>query len=138
MLGGSFFRRFWNGLRRGIPGRRFQDRYDRARRHRDRIGWWRRATKIAIGLLAFGIGLVEIIFPGPAVLFFLLSGTLLATESLTMARVMDWMEVHGRQLWTWAHRTWNSFSTTARIGVVIVLLALLTLAGVVAHRLLWR
>jgi hypothetical protein len=46
-----------------------------------------------LALLSFAIGVVLAFIPGPAVVFFALSATLLATQSLRVARILDRTEV---------------------------------------------
>jgi hypothetical protein len=37
-----------------------------------------------------------VFIPGPAILFFLIAGALLAVQSLGVARALDWSELRGR------------------------------------------
>lgn len=98
-------REYWRSLKRGRPGRRFQDRYERSAeaRNRQHVAW--RIAKVIAGLVAIAIGVVEILLPGPAVLFFFVGGALLASESRAVARAMDWGERRGRSLWRFVRRT---------------------------------
>src|SRR5688572_16410802 len=92
------FREHWQELKRGRPGRRFQDRYDRARSEESRGGPIKRIALIGLAIVCLAIGVVLAVMPGPAVLFFFLAGGLLATESRIVARLMDWLEVRLRKI----------------------------------------
>ena len=112
------FREHWRDLKRGRPGRRFQDRYERARFQEAKGGAWQRIALIAAALVCLVIGLVLSVMPGPAVLFFFLAGGLLATESRVVARFMDWSEVRLRHVLAWAKRRWRQLSLAGRVAVV--------------------
>jgi uncharacterized protein (TIGR02611 family) len=114
------FREHWRDLKRGRPGRRFQDRYERARHDERRSGLVQRFALIVVGLVCIVIGLVLSVMPGPAILFFFVAGGLLATESRWIARVMDWFEVKVRQVVAWAKRRWRVMPGWKRLLVVIV------------------
>jgi hypothetical protein len=50
-------------------------------------------------LLAFAVGVVLAFIPGPAVVFFGIAAALLASESMTVARALDRVEVWLRGAW---------------------------------------
>jgi hypothetical protein len=97
----------WRELKRGRPGRRFRDRYAQARRAEPPCGLVQRLTTLATALLLVVVGLFFAVFPGPAFPFFILAGALLATQSKTVARWMDALEVRARRLLTWLKRRWR-------------------------------
>jgi hypothetical protein len=70
---------------------------------------------VAVGCVAVGILLMFI--PGPAVLFFLIAGSLLSTESLFVARSLDWSELKLRAGWSWSKKQWGKLSLVAQIAV---------------------
>jgi hypothetical protein len=111
------FREHWQELKRGRPGRRFQDRYDRARSEESRGGPIKRIALIGLAIVCLAIGVVLAVMPGPAVLFFFLAGGLLATESRIVARLMDWLEVRLRKIIAWCRRRWRRLSTAGRVIV---------------------
>src|SRR5262245_58082430 len=113
------FRSYWRDLRRGEPGRRFQERYERARNAEKRGSRLRRALLIFAAAVLLVIGAFLAVFPGPAVPFFLLGGGLLAAESRPVARFMDWSEVKLRNMAAWAKRHWRRLPT----GVRVILMA---------------
>src|SRR5262245_6013575 len=113
------FRAYWRELRAGEPGRRFQARYERARRAERRRGKAGRILLIlaAIGLLVIAAFLA--VFPGPAIPFFILGGGLLAAESRPIARFMDWSEIQFRKLFDWAKRHWRRLPTATRVILIV-------------------
>lgn len=124
----------WHALTGGSPGRRFEDRYEAARAARRRGGWSHRlgrVLRLVLALLAFAIGLVLAVMPGPAILFFLLSGSLLATESRGVARILDRNEVRLRALWEWSRKVWSKLPAWGR-ACLLLLLALAGAAGTYA------
>ncbi len=103
---GSWLKRHWAHATEGRPGHRFQDRYEHAKETRAQRGVWKRVLKIAGGVLALLIGLIEIVFPGPAFVFIIVGGAMLATESLRVARAMDWSEIRIRRVVSYVRRKW--------------------------------
>jgi len=86
-------RKGWTELKDSQPGKRFQDAYHRqkqADKGRSAAARWLRPI---LALLSFAIGVVLAFIPGPAVVFFALTATLLATQSLRVARALDRTEV---------------------------------------------
>ena len=114
------FRKYWQELRRGRPGHRFQCRYERARQSEGRSGAARRVLMLALALVSLAIGAVLAVIPGPAIPFFFLGGGLLATESRPIARFMDWCEVIGRKAAGWARRLWKRLPVAARIVLMVI------------------
>jgi hypothetical protein len=106
-------------LGRGKPGHRFQDRYRRSQRSKAARGWMPRILRFAGAAVAIAIGLVLAFIPGPAVLFFLLAGALLASDSLWIARALDWIEVRARRVGRWAQRLWRRLPTYGRAALLI-------------------
>lgn len=116
------FRRDWRELRRGRPGRRFQDRYESVRNGGRRNGKGKRVVLVVFALVFFAIGCVLVVMPGPAFLFFILAGGILATESRLVAQFMDWSEVRVRTLLTWGKANWRRLPFAARTAVVVITL----------------
>jgi hypothetical protein len=111
----STLRSEWRILRRAAPGRRFQESYAASRRHPDHGTFVRRAVRVGLAVIAMAIGVVLIFLPGPAVLFFAITGALLATESLTVARMLDWVELRLRAVAHWLVRRWRAMSGLQRV-----------------------
>jgi hypothetical protein len=116
----------WHALTGGSPGRRFEDRYEAARAARLGGGWshrFARALRLTMALLALGVGVVLAVMPGPGILFFLISGSLLAAESRGVARILDRSEVRLRALGAWGRKIWSRLPFWGRAGVVVVIAA---------------
>lgn len=126
-------RELWHRFNSGRPGHRFQDHYDKVARRPNRP-WWQRALKIVAAVAALAIGLVEIVFPGPAVFFLAVGGALLATESRTAARVMDWADVRVRKVYRFLRDRWRRASRGRRTAVV----GLLVCGGVAGAALVYQ
>ena len=87
----------WRELRSGEPGRRFRARYERRhsrRRHAGGHKW----SLIVAGTLILLAGIVLLPLPGPGMLVVALGALLIAEESLTVAKLLDALELRGRAL----------------------------------------
>ncbi len=115
----SKFKTALNSLRRGKPGQRFQDRYRRNQRSKASRGILPRLIRLLGAAVALAIGAVLAFIPGPAVLFFLLAGALLASDSLMIARALDWTEVRARRVGRWAQRIWRGLPTYGRAALLL-------------------
>jgi hypothetical protein len=83
----------WKRVRKLPPGERFQTIH---REQKDRSPVVK-AALVGIALLSLAAGVVLMFIPGPAILFFALTGALLATQSRWIARLLDRGEVEGRK-----------------------------------------
>ncbi len=86
-------REIWNSLRVSDPGRRFQDRHRRIRSRRGQ-----RASRSVIGAGLVLVGMVLLFLPGPGMLLLLAGAGLIGGESLTVARLLDRLELQLRGL----------------------------------------
>jgi hypothetical protein len=57
-----------------------------------------RMLTIVGGTLLVGVGVVMLVAPGPGILVIGVGGALLAEESLTAARILDWLELRIRRV----------------------------------------
>lgn len=131
----------WHALTGGSPGRRFEARYEAARAARLEGGWSHRLTRalrLVFAVLAFGVGLVLAVMPGPAILFFLLSGSLFAAESRGVARLLDRAEVRLRALWQWSRKRWIKLPVWGRAGLVVLVVAAGAATTYASYRLVSR
>lgn len=132
-------RQHWHILTGGSPGRRFEDRYEAACAARLSGGWSHRlgrALRLVIAVLALGVGLVLAVMPGPAILFFLLSGSLLAAESRGVARMLDRAEVRLRAAWQWSRKIWTKLPVWARAGLVVLVVSAGVASTYASYRLM--
>jgi uncharacterized protein (TIGR02611 family) len=121
----------WHRLKEAEPGHRFQAEYEHHREtRRGRLG---RVLSVGAGLLIVAIGIVGLPAPGPGFLVIGLGGALLARESRTVARAMDWGEVRLRRVLHWARTWWKHAAPVARALLVVVGLGLAGVAGYVAY-----
>ena len=114
------FKKQWQSLKRGQPGRRFRARYDagqKAKKDASPGFKFLRIARILVALASLAIGVILVFIPGPAILFFLLSGSLLAAESLTIANLLDWAEVKLRAVFSWLKRHWRKLHVAGKVAV---------------------
>jgi hypothetical protein len=110
----------WKTLKHAKPGQRFEARYKSGQRASEAAGWGQQALRFLRLLVALGsivVGIVLTVIPGPAILFFLIAGSLLSTESLFVARSLDWTEVKLRLGWSWGKRHWRKLSLGGKIAL---------------------
>lgn len=93
----------WKRLNELEPGERFETFY---REQSDRPPAVK-AAFFGIAFASFAVGVVLTFIPGPAVLFFALSGALLATQSLWVARWLDKSEIWGRKSVASVRKWWR-------------------------------
>ena len=90
--------KYWRELKSSRPGRRFQDRHARTKAAGE-THWASRALLIAVAVASFAVGVVLTVMPGPAVVFFFITASILASFSLRVARALDATEVWMRARW---------------------------------------
>src|SRR4051812_13329096 len=82
-------------------GERFRAFYHR---HHRRPHLARTIMTIGAGLALIAVGLILLVLPGPGLLVGAFGAALLAGESLTVARAMDWVDVRVTNVW----RRWRA------------------------------
>jgi len=87
----------WRELRKGEPGRRFRARYERRHARRRHAGGRKWSVIVAGALIALA-GIVLLPLPGPGMLVIAFGALLMAEESLTVAKMLDALELRGRGL----------------------------------------
>jgi hypothetical protein len=107
----------WRQLKASRPGHRFRDRYERHRNSNNAPKTVWRIVRIVIALALIAIAVVFMFIPGPAVVFYFFAGALLATDSLPVARLLDWTEVQARRIGAKGRREWRRLPTVGRIAV---------------------
>lgn len=93
----------WKRLKTLEPGKRFQT-FHRDQKDRPLAV---KAAFFAVAIACFAAGVVFVLIPGPAILFFALSGALLATQSLWIARVLDATEIWARKTLDAIRKRWR-------------------------------
>lgn len=95
--------------------------------------------RLVLAAVAFVLGLIFAVLPGPAVIFFIAAGALLATESRAVAVLLDWAELRLRALWNWAKRHWQKMNLAGRIAVATTgVVGVLGVAGFMGWMILVR
>ena len=85
----------WQRFKADPPGQRFQQQFKR--RHAVARTLLQKALVVGGGVLLTGVGIFLFFLPGPGVLFVLLGAVLIAQQSVTVARGLDWTEIRLRQ-----------------------------------------
>jgi len=84
-------KRSWQRFKADPPGQRFQQQFKR--RHAVARTLLQKALVVGGGVLLTGVGIFLFFLPGPGVLFVLLGAVLIAQQSVTVARGLDWTEI---------------------------------------------
>ena len=108
-------KQYWSSLKRGKPGSRFQEQYDK--QHEKQKGGVGRVLRIIAGVLLIPAGLFFLPAPGPGFLVLGLGAVLLAREFRFAARGLDKIELRGRQLFKWFQGLWRRLKTARRKAV---------------------
>lgn len=111
------FKSQWHALKRSRPGHRFQERYERNRQSRNapKLVW--RVVRVLLSVVFIVLGILFMFIPGPAIVFYAVAGALLSTDSLPVAKALDWGEVRGRRLGRWIARRWQPLPRAAKIAI---------------------
>src|SRR5215212_2512882 len=95
----------WHELALAKQGNRFQQRY--ARRQRERRSAVSKWLTVGAGVGVSLLGIVMLPAPGPGMIVVVIGASLIAQESRTAARALDWTEVRVRRTSDWALRMWE-------------------------------
>ena len=107
-------------IKRGRPGHRFEDHYRHEKHAKPGRRSKGRILRLVLGLASVIGGLILCVIPGPGLPFIFIGGGLLASESLIVARLMDWLELRVRAVLRWAKRHWARMNGWQRVAVVII------------------
>jgi putative transmembrane protein PGPGW len=108
--------RTWQRFKADPPGTRFQQQFKR-RREVARTPM-QKALVLGSGVLLTGVGILLFFLPGPGVLFVMLGAVLIAQQSLTVARALDWTEIRLRKLLARSFGAWRHSSAPLKIFLV--------------------
>ena len=95
--------KFWQELKKGEPGRRFQSRYER--KQHERAGIVRKWSLIVLGVVLILAGIVFLPLPGPGILIIAAGAFLMAERSRAAARALDWVELRFRSAFSSLRRS---------------------------------
>ncbi len=112
----------WYRFQLNAPGQRFQKRYELHRKSAH--GVLLRIFFISAGLLLVVVGIFFLPAPGPGLIIVFVGASLLAQESLWMARALDEAELVLRDVYAWNVRWWRaaSFVPKAILGFIALIL----------------
>ena len=110
------FKCSWQRFKADPPGKRFQLQFKR--RHEVARTPLQKALVLGGGVLLTAVGILLFFLPGPGVLFVLLGAALIAQQSLTVARALDWSEIRVRKLLARSFGAWGHFSAALKIFLV--------------------
>lgn len=112
------WKREWRAFRQSRPGERFQKRHEHSQEARKSQSWFVRVLKPAAAVVLVAGGIVLCFIPGPGLPLIVIGAGLLADESRTIARALDWTEVRLRRLWSVARQWWQGASRLAKEAVI--------------------
>lgn len=123
VMASATFKEHFRELREGKPGHRFQDHYRHEKRQNRSGRSHARVWRLVAGVALVIVGLVLCVIPGPGLPFIFLGGGLLASESLFVARIMDWFELRVRAVLRWAKARWARLPLWSKIVVGALMVA---------------
>jgi hypothetical protein len=100
-------KRRWQEFKRGRPGQRFQNRYERNRKTRSGRSKWLRFLKPLAAILLLAAGLFFCAIPGPGVPLLILGAALLADVSRRVAVALDWLDLRLRAFFKRLRKGWS-------------------------------
>jgi hypothetical protein len=109
----------WCDLKKGRPGHRFQDRYERNKQGRADESALSRWIQPVMGVVLFAAGVFFCVFPGPGLPLLLVGAMFLAERSRPMARMLDWSEIKVRMIIRRTKEWWCEASLIARNAVLV-------------------
>lgn len=95
----------WHRFKETRPGERFKAHF--WKRQKQPNSTYKKALVITTGILIMITGVILLPAPGPGILILLIGAALIAQESLTAARFMDWADIRARKVCAWGLRTWR-------------------------------
>ena len=108
----------WRSFRRGKPGQRFQDRFERNQKARSGKSRLTADLRPFFVIVLFAAGVVLCFIPDPALPLILIGAGLLADVSRPVARAMDWVEMRVRKILGIARDWWEHASQKAKQAVI--------------------
>lgn len=124
-------RQHWKDFKASPPGKRFQSVHQRRAKRNGKGSAVKKWALISLGLLLTLAGIFFLAAPGPGTIVLALGLALLAGESMTVARLLDWLELKFRPLYLWGKQRWQKASPRTRLALMVSL-SLLGLAAAAA------
>jgi len=130
-------KRHWRELKKGRPGHRFQDRYEEKKEtSRDRP-LIRQSLQPVAGAILLAAGIVFCVIPGPGLPLVFLGAAVLAERCLTLARLLDWIEVKLRSVLARVKAWWRKASPIARHSAIVIAATAVVGAGYGAYHVVF-
>lgn len=104
----------WHIFAEDEPGRRFVNLYERRRKHRHGAFSWGRVLLVGAGLLLLVTGVFFLAVPGPGLPVLVAGLGLMSSESLHMARLLDWTERKLRPTAIRLKKRWDALKPRTR------------------------
>lgn len=121
----------WEAFKASPPGKRFQDVHKRRAQEGGSSSTARRILLLCVGLVLTAAGIFFLFVPGPGTIMLFIGVSLIAGQSLLVARSVDRMEVLLRPSFLWLCGRWRALNNTQRFALSAVgaLLGLLMSLG---------
>jgi hypothetical protein len=113
-------RQHWDDFKSSRPGRRFQDIHKRRGQQKREAAGPRKVGFMAAGVVFSAAGIFFMAVPGPGLVILAIGLVMIARESLTMARFLDWAEVKIRPVYLAIKRRWDTFSPGLRWTLLLL------------------
>jgi len=94
----AWLRRRWQKIKAIPAGKRFQERYYRRQNKRQQRSQLKKIVTMLFGVVIILVGMFLWFVPGPGWLTIFVGAAIIAGESLTVARLLDWVEVKLRKV----------------------------------------
>lgn len=110
----------WRLFKKARPGRRFQERYWRRQKECRGVVSIGKVLNILCGIILLAVGLVLIPAPGPGCIVVLIGLSMLASEFLSLAVLLDKTEPKVRHVYAGLRRRWRKTSPAARSASLLL------------------
>jgi hypothetical protein len=98
----------WHHFSEAPPGQRFKEHFHQRQQQRP-SALHNKILAFGGGILLIGLGLIMLIAPGPGILVVGIGAALIAQESLTAARMLDWLDIRIQPLIAWLAQLWRGY-----------------------------
>jgi hypothetical protein len=92
-------KREWHQFLKSKPGSRFQEVHERRQKKRGNRQGWKKIAFFAAGWGLILVGTLLLAMPGPGLPVLAAGLILLAAESQSIARMLDWTDKKGHEWW---------------------------------------
>lgn len=125
----------WRDFKKREPGKRFQEIHENRRKGEKDKSPVMRHVRMAAGVLLTLVGVFMLPMPGPGTIVLVLGLAVMAGESVTVAKFLDWLELRLRAVYQSLKKAWEKWSPVQRWSAVSA--AALALGGTAGLLLYW-